>query len=69
MKYGCPLVSDEEIAVAAEAISRESNGAVQGQGARNLAYRALVAIRLAHFQECDEAALILGAHGCRPANI
>lgn len=27
-KFGCPLVSDEEIAVAAEALSRASNYAV-----------------------------------------
>ena len=50
-RYGCPLVTDEEITVAAEAISAASNYAVQGQGARNLAYHALIAVRGAHFQE------------------
>jgi hypothetical protein len=53
-KYGCPLVSDEEIAVAAEALSKASNHAVQGQGSFNLAYAALTAVRGAHFREAAE---------------
>lgn len=53
-KFGCPLVSDEEITVAAEALSRGSNHAIQGNGARNLAYAALVAVRAAHFDEAAE---------------
>lgn len=53
-KYGCPLVSDEEITVAAEALSRASNCVIQGQGARNLAYNVLVAVRAAHFREAAE---------------
>lgn len=53
-KFGCPLVSDEEITVAAEALSKASNHAVQGQGARNLAYHALIAVRGAHFREAAE---------------
>lgn len=50
-KFGCPLVSDEEVTVAAQALSRASNYAVQGQGARNLAYEALIAVRGAYFAE------------------
>lgn len=53
-KYGKPHVSDEEITVAAEAISRGSNYTIQGQGARNLAHAALVAVRAAHFREAAE---------------
>jgi hypothetical protein len=53
-KYGCPFVSDEEITVAAKALSEASNWTVQGQGARNMAYRALLAVRAAHFDEARE---------------
>lgn len=53
-KFGCPLVTDEEITVAAEALSRASNHAIQGQGARNLAYHALAAVRGSHFREAAE---------------
>ena len=59
-KFGCPLVSDEEITVAAEAISRASNHAVQGQGARNLAYHALIAVRGEHFREAAELKIVVG---------
>lgn len=51
IKYGRPTVSQEEVKVAAEAISRATNYAVQGQGAMNVAYEALVAVRGAHFDE------------------
>ena len=50
-KFGRPLVSDEEITVAAEAMARASNKLLGGQGARNLAYHVLIAIRAAHFDE------------------
>jgi hypothetical protein len=55
-KFGCPLVSDEEITVAAEAMGRASNHLLGGQGTRNLAYHVLIALRSAHF---DERAKIL----------
>jgi hypothetical protein len=50
-KFGCPLVSDEEIDVAVAALSKNSNHVINGQGARNLAYSVLVALRGAYFDE------------------
>ena len=47
--YGVPLVSDEEVAIAADAIKRRTDGLINGQPALNLAYSVLVAVRYAHF--------------------
>jgi len=53
-KFGCPLVSDEEITAAAEAMAQASGHLIGGQGARNLAYRVLVELRAAHIREAAE---------------
>lgn len=51
--FGLVRVSDKEIAVAANALTIHSDNLLSEQGARNLAYSVLTALRHAHFNWHD----------------
>lgn len=48
--FGLVCVSDEEVAVAAEALRKNSNFLISENAARNLAYSMLIALRSKHFE-------------------